>query len=154
MTIEVSPEFQINTTNDGLYYYPDAIALGPDRFVCVWEASRSSSAVEFDIFAQIFDADGNKIGGELLVNTDQYSAQRHPSVTSFDDGSFIVTWNSFTRFSDDANDRFREDSEVFGQRFDASGAKVGGEFIISESPDAGLSEITALCENAGAIIPH
>ena len=52
-------------------------------------------------------------------------AQQNPAVAVAAGGEFVIVWQSYSGIDP-------SDSGVFGQRFDASGAKVGGEFQINE----------------------
>ena len=72
----------------------------------------------------MFNASGVPIGDEFLVNTETRSHQSRPNITSLADGGFAVTWR-------DESDTLGDTSvsSVKGQIFDASGAKVGGEFL-------------------------
>ena len=85
-------EFLVNTTITAGNQQSSTIAVdGTGRFIVVWE---SEGATSFDIYAQIFDANGNAIGGQFQVNTNASGAQRHPSVAADDTGNFVITWTS------------------------------------------------------------
>ena len=45
----------------------------------------------------MYDADGNKIGGEYLVNSQPGSNQYYPTVAGLADGSFVITWQDFSQ---------------------------------------------------------
>ena len=65
-------------------------------------------------------------GAEIAVNTTTAGYQFTPvRVAAFADGSFVVTWVS------DVQDG--SGYGVYGQRFDASGAKVGSEFAVNST---------------------
>ena len=52
----------------------------------------SSSAVK----AQVFAADGTRVGSELLVNTATASGQDSPQITALSNGGFVVTWEDYS----------------------------------------------------------
>lgn len=86
-----------------------------ERLRCVlvalaWAASSSSSAT-----AQL-------LGPEFQVNSYTTNHQRNCAVAADDAGNFVVVWSSFQDGSYSA---------VVGQRFDAVGNKVGGEFQVN-----------------------
>jgi hypothetical protein len=81
--------------------------------------------VEEEIYAQRFDSAGQPDGGELMVNTVTEGYQLQVDVSMAGDGRAIVVWRS------EPTDPEHED--VYGQRFDSSGAKVGGEIAIGGS---------------------
>ena len=58
-----------------------------------WESDgRNESGI--GIFGQLFDRSATKIGNEFQVNTYTNNSQAYPSVTSFNNGNFVVTWES------------------------------------------------------------
>ena len=44
------------------------------------------------IYAQRYDAAGNTVGRETLVNTTKHLDQEHPAVAALSDGGYVVTW--------------------------------------------------------------
>ena len=42
--------------------------------------------------AQVFLADGTRVGAEILVNTATASDQDSPQITALSNGGFVVTW--------------------------------------------------------------
>ena len=109
-------ETRVNTTTSGVQstyaYGGGSVAMHDDgSSVVVWKDTRSGSG---DIWAQRYDAQGNAVGGEFLVNTYTASDQTTPSVSTASDGSFVVTWMS--------NGQDGSSWGVFGQRFDANGS--------------------------------
>ncbi len=67
-------------------------------------------------------------GSEFLVNTTTAGYQALPQVTATSDGGFYAIWHS-----DHAGTSSLGGYYLFGQRFDASGAVVGGETQISSN---------------------
>ncbi|MGE5277432.1 MAG: S-layer homology domain-containing protein, partial [Acidobacteriota bacterium] len=63
------------------------------------------------------------LGSEFRVNTYTPGSQSYPAVAANSSGSFVVVWQSYGQDGDDAG--------IFGQRFDSTGAKVGGEFQVN-----------------------
>ncbi|NKE64293.1 hypothetical protein RAMLITH_00545 [Ramlibacter sp. RBP-2] len=110
---------------------PEVLALG-NGFVVAWSAPDGSGT---GIFAQRFDASGAKVGAAVQVNTSGTAAtpagasqQTDPALALLADGSYVVSWAS----SDGSG------SQVFMQRFDATGARIGGETLLTgngSSPD-------------------
>jgi hypothetical protein len=76
--------------------------------------------------ARRFDAAGLPAGDEFRVNTYTTGGQGfRPKVASDPAGSFVVVWHS--------DQLPGSDLHVFGQRLDATGAPLGGEFRIGSS---------------------
>jgi len=118
----VGPEQQIqaNTTSADDQQVPSVIGLEAGGFVVAWESrNQVHNDGKMDLFAQVFDASGNKSGGEVRINghTDQH--QLVPSLAALSDGGFVAVWRS------SAN------TDIYGQRFDKSGGKLGGEFRVN-----------------------
>ena len=77
---------------------PQITALSNGGFVVTWRdnslgvggatGDSSSSAVK----AQVFAADGTRVGSELLVNTATANDQDDPQITALANGGFVVTW--------------------------------------------------------------
>jgi hypothetical protein len=99
------PEFLVNTTTAGTQFDSSVTALADGRFVVTWSdlslsgGDASGSAVR----AQVFAANGNKSGGEFLVNTTTGNAQSDSYVTALPDGRFVVTWTDDSVSGSDAS---------------------------------------------------
>ncbi len=122
--MKFGPEFQVNTYTTREQSLPSVSADRAGNFVVVWNSRGQigSEPAALDIFGQRFDSSGNKVGAEFQVNTYTTSDQVLPAVASAADGSFVVVWQSFQDGSG---------SGIFGQRFDTTGNKVGGEFQVN-----------------------
>jgi hypothetical protein len=119
-------EFTLNTNTSSTQDSSDLVALANGGFVATWRttdgaADGSGEAVK----AQIFSATGARVGAEFLVNTQKVDAQYDPSITALAGGGFVITWAT----RDPAQDG--NSGAVKGQIFSASGAKVGGEFLVN-----------------------
>ena len=130
----VGNQFEVNTTTAGDQSTVALSGLQDGGFIAVWQSSPNDGN-PFDgqdgwsggIYAQQFDADGNKVGTEFGVNTTTSFDQINPAVTTLTDGSYVVTWQSL--FQDNPSDFGSSFWGVIGQHFAADGTKIGGEFI-------------------------
>ena len=111
-------EFLVNTTTIGWQDAPAVVGLPNGRFVIVYEDNHGPGN-DANLTGQIFNADGSKFGGEFAVNTQVLSNQQTPSITTLDNGRFIVSW---------ANNN---GDDIKAQIFNANGTKVGGEFQLN-----------------------
>jgi hypothetical protein len=138
---ELGPEFvlkaQLGTSSMGA---PKVSALDDGGFVLVWSSGWSTHSRKDDgdedgagIFGQLFDGSGNKIGSEILINSNELGNQVIPSVTSLADGGFIVVWENYGSYAGE--------SGIYGQRFDALGNKVAVN-LDSTPPDAPQVDVT------------
>ncbi|HEY6565187.1 MAG TPA: putative Ig domain-containing protein, partial [Pirellulaceae bacterium] len=74
------------------------------------------------VYGQRFDAEGNRVGGEFLVNGTTLGHQWHPDVAIRSDGTFAVTWEG--RGSGDTDG-------IHAREFNALGVATGGEFLVN-----------------------
>lgn len=119
-------EFQVNTYTVSEQNQP-AIDMSSDgRFVVTW-ASNGQDGSNYGVFAQRFNADGTKAGGEIQVNTTTTGHQSTPDIAMAGDGRFAITWASSEQDGDGWG--------VYAQRFNADGTKAGGETLANTSTD-------------------
>ncbi len=121
---KVGSEFQVNTYTPNAQAFPSVSSLSNGDFVVAWEDSNGHDGSSYGVFGQIFTATGTKIGTEFQVNTYTAGGQYYPSISSLSNGNFVVAWE----------DQSGEDGSgegVFGQIFDATGAKVGSQFQVN-----------------------
>ena len=87
-------EILVNTETAGYQSNPLATELVNGGFVVTWTDSSGTlgDADGASIKAQVFGADGAKIGSEFLVNTATASDQYNPTITGLSNGRFVVTW--------------------------------------------------------------
>jgi Ca2+-binding RTX toxin-like protein len=101
--------------------------LANDRLILVWSDSSS-------VHAQLFDAQGVKIGGDILV-----SAETSPTVdvAAHPDGGFVISWTDPSDAGKDPSTTpvDNSSSSIKAQAFDASGNKVGDEILVNTVTD-------------------
>jgi hypothetical protein len=91
-------EVQVNTSTNGvngvaydrLTVNFSGAALAQGGYVIVW--SKFTGTGEAEVYGQIFDAAGNKLGGETLVSTSSAGLDMTPTVTGLADGGYVVAW--------------------------------------------------------------
>jgi hypothetical protein len=131
-------EFQVNSHTSGRQYQ-SAVAVEPDgRFVVAWASPHDGD--NYGVFAQRFASSGARLGGEFQVNTHTPNYQKQPSVAMTGNGRFVVGWSSFNQGV--------SYQSTFGQRFNAAGARVGGEFAL-DSRDFGGQNYPAVASAGG-----
>lgn len=144
----VSDVLQVNTTTLGNQSMPSVTALDNGGFVVTYQSGSASSTTtihddgsQAGVRAQIYDAEGNPVGGEFLVNEVTAGAQTDPSVTAVE-GGFVVVYGS-----NDADGTsglrarlFADDGTPLGGEFEVTG-DTAGEAIAPEvvaKPDGGF----------------
>lgn len=99
------------------------VAMNPasGAFVVTWT---SNDANKDGIFARIFNADGTPVSAEIPVNTTTTDQQDFSTVGMAADGSFVIAW--------DSKNQDGVSHGIYAQRFNAAGAKLGGEFLVNQ----------------------
>ncbi|MBB4042129.1 hypothetical protein GGR34_003814 [Microvirga flocculans] len=130
--LEVGSEILINTTKAGDQTAVSVTALSDGGFVAVWEAEAVDDD-RFGIALQRFDATGGKVGGEIQVNTSWRYEQRFPSIATLSNGDLVVAWES------EIWDGTGPHKIIALQRYDATGAPVGGETKVNTTESNGIN---------------
>lgn len=115
------------------------------RFVVTWEDTRPKGTpsdgtmpLEFNIYAQMFDLNGQPVGTNFMVNDTATSGQINPDVIVRDDGSFVIIWNNTL-----------DNQNIYLQVFDSNGNKISSNKKLSFT--CGQPRI-ALFENGNYIV--
>jgi len=125
---QIGGEFQVNTSLPGPFEpLPSVASDHSGNFVVAWSRSYGSvSSSVSSIRGQRYNASGSPIGGEFQVNTYTTGGQSSPSVASDAAGDFVVVWASNGSAGTDTSGY-----SVQGQRYNASGSPVGGQFQVN-----------------------
>ncbi|HEY0013386.1 MAG TPA: M10 family metallopeptidase C-terminal domain-containing protein, partial [Allosphingosinicella sp.] len=135
-------EFTVDTAGfSGTVKGSHAFALANGGFVLSW--SESTSQAGADVKAQIFAADGTRVGQEFTVNATLAGGQGSPDGVALANGNFVITWSE----QDSGQD-------VKGRIFDANGNPVTGDFHLAADPAGSDStpEVTALAGGGFAAV--
>ena len=113
--------FRVNAQKTGDQEKPKVSLLNDGGAVFVWQGGKYGFQT---VYARFLAGTGSFSGGEIRVNTFKGGFQINPAVATLADGSVVIVWSSFEQ---DGNLQ-----GVFGQRFSATGAKLGGEFQVNQ----------------------
>ena len=129
---KIGSEFQINTFTTNGQQRSKVAALDSGEFVVVWKShgQDQTGSTSSGVFGQIFSASGEEVGIEFQINTYTDGTQDLPSVSSLEEGGFVVAWESYGQNGNNLQD-------IYGQRYDDSGSKVGSEFQINSNTNNG-----------------
>ena len=113
-------EFVVPTALNGGQSKPEIAALSDGRFVVVWrhDDATSGDGSSSCVKAQVFEADGTRVGIEILVNTTTENSQDNPRVVALPSGGFAVTYSDLSvpecaiRLSTFDNDGVRTSGEI------------------------------------------
>lgn len=120
--LPVGGEFRLNSHAPG-QQFSSAVAMDDaGNFVVTWNSSGQDGS-GYGIYARRFSASGAALGDDFRVNTYTTSDQLFPSVDMDADGDFVIAWQSQGQDGDETG--------IFAQRFDSTGAPVGDEFQVN-----------------------
>ena len=150
----LGPQFQVNTDTAGGQFF-DSVAMTPDDgFVAVWGSDTSltdpnnTNPNDVSIQARRYAADGSPLGSSFQVDT-ATGFQFYSSVAVADDGRFVISWTD----TDTLFPTRPSGMEVMAQRYAASGAPSGTNFVVNSatSGDQAYSNV-ALASNGDFVV--
>lgn len=118
----VGSAVQVNSTVADSQFAPHVAVLEGGGFVVAWQ-SEAQDGSGLGIFGQRFDANGAAVGTEFQINTYTSNDQMNASVGGLSAGGFVVAWESTGQDGSSGG--------IYGQIYDGSGNRVGGEFPIN-----------------------
>ena len=151
--VKIGTEFEVNSQTSGGQWYPTVTGLANGGFVVTWQdglagyAGSGSGTLGDTSFtsvkAQVYAADGTKVGTEFLANTQTTGSQATPNVTGLSNGGFVIAWQ----------DQNSTSGDIKGQAYAANGTPTGSEFLINTvtSGNQNTPTITALA-NGGFVV--
>lgn len=111
---------RVNNTTDlyGTSQSSPNMAEGKDgRTLVIWVDKRNGT---YDVYAQFFDKDGNKIGDNFRINEAIGSLWNYgASIDANEEGEFIITWSD-------------NGTRIMAQKVDSEGKPAGRNFIIKD----------------------
>jgi hypothetical protein len=137
----IGGEFLVNTDTVGLQALSTITGLADGGFVITWSSLGQTDVV--DIKAQIFNATGEPVGSEFLVNSITDGIQVLSTVTALSDGCFVVTWTDSNGGGTDTSI-----TSIMGQLYDANGVAINSAFQINTETDSVqlLSKVAGLAD--------
>jgi hypothetical protein len=109
-------DFLVNTYTTGFQDSPAIARAADGSFVIVWQDTGQDAVI-----GRRYDSTGAPLGGEFVVGATP-PGFGNVRLAGAPDGRFVVVW---------ATSGFG-DANVTGRRYDATGAPVGGEFVVNE----------------------
>ncbi len=145
----VGGEFQVSSYTFGSQVFPEVTALPNGGFVVTWTSEGQDSSGP-GVYGQIYDANGAAVGAEFQINTTEFGRQAVSQTTQLADGGFVVTWSSEEGFANpnDLLDTSQSLFNIYGQRFDADGNRIGQEFLVNSTTDSDqrISSVSTLAD--------
>lgn len=140
----ISSDILVNDTNKKPGMFLRISFDTNNKFIVVWQSHINNSYLP-DIFFQILDSSGNRIGGNTKVNEGNNSKGK-PAITTRRDGSFIITWE---------DQRIKPQGDIFCQMYSLNGIPIGVNQRVNDyEPDSNdyqsLPDITS--DSAGNFV--
>jgi hypothetical protein len=124
-------DYVVNTTTASSQTSPSVTTLSDGGFVVSWRSFEVGSAN--DIRGRAYDADGNPVGDDFIINTTTANNQSAPTITGLSDGGFVVSWTS---------EEGAGAVDIRGRMYSPSGTPVSDDFIINTTTDGDQSDST------------
>jgi len=124
-------DIQVNSSTNRYQTSPQVVTLLNGSVVVVYvSVNQAGAGSMMDVYLQMLTANGNKVGGEILVNQYTLANQRTPAIAALPDGKFVVAWVSEQERLTDENNGVPS-VDVYARVFDANGSPVGNEFRVN-----------------------
>jgi hypothetical protein len=154
----VGSEILVNSATASDQFAPQITALSSGGFVVAWHddgngvGGAGGDSSKEAVKAQVFKADGTRIGPEILVNTATEGAQDSPQIIALSNGGFVVTWEDFSQGVGGAGGD-TDGAAVKAQEFASDGTPVGAEILVNSATagDQEAPQITALANGGFAV---
>ena len=141
-------QFEVNTYTTNYQWRPAVAAEPQGSFVVAWE-SYGSSYTDSDyqsVQMQRYDTTGMPVGGQIQVNSYTTDSQWTPAVAMDGQGNFVVVWTSNGSPETDPN------ISIQGQRYDASGAPLAGQFQVNSYTTGTQREVAVAADTLGNFV--
>jgi hypothetical protein len=119
----VGANFRIDSDTTGGWLQYSSVAMNRHgRFVATWMDQRWGAS----IYCRVYDSTGTPVGSDFRVNDNEDTVYMGYPVAAMDpSGNFLIAW-------EDARNRTYTD--IYAQRFDPAGNKIGINFRANEDP--------------------
>jgi hypothetical protein len=139
----VTGDVLVNASTNSYQHDPRVTTLANGNVVVAYTSLNQAAASSMrDIYFQLFNAAGGKIGAEVRANQVTAMHQRSPAIAALSDGRFILVWVT-------EDQRFADSVDVFGRFFSATGAPAGGEFLINSGTNVCAHPAVAATSDGG-----
>ncbi len=139
--ITIGDEFLVATVTLGNQMVPEVAMDDSGNFMVVWQSANEDGSGE-SVVGRLYDNAGVPQGANIRVTTTTAGNQTSPSVAMSGSGEFFVSWQS----ADDNG------QGIFGQRFDASGDKVGEHIQINSQTNGNQVDSSVSMDDQGNVI--
>lgn len=135
---------------------PQVTGLSNGSFIITWQDNSepwgATDSSGYAIKAQLFAANGRKMGDEFLVNTATVNDQSDPLIAGLSNGGFVIVWKDKSKGVGGASGD-ADGIAIKAQVFASDGSKVGDEILVNTAAlgNQHTPQITALSDGKFAI---
>jgi len=123
----IGGEVRVNDYTDSAQEKPEITSLDSGGYVITW-MSEGQDGSEAGVYVRVYDADGNVSTDEILVNSSVNLDQANPTVTTLDNGSFVVSWQS--------NHQVENGYDIYAKIYSADGVVLKSDFLLNSVTDS------------------
>jgi Ca2+-binding RTX toxin-like protein len=125
----VGTDFLVSTNAANNQALPAITELSNGKLVAVW----STYDKEYDIHAQLYNANGTASGGEFNLSSAIPQNHINPAVAPLAKGGFVTAWHAFVSAG--------TEWDVLARVFDGNGTAIGTDIVLNSTTAGGQDEI-------------
>jgi len=139
----IGDSFEANSTAVGKQKTPSIATLPDGRFAVIWETVDFRLHDERSVQAQLFDAEGNKIGDEVTVREAGPDFLRNPEIAATDDGELMTVFqqNGVTARVLDAVPADPRPPQIEDDRFESPAREASTLDVLANDEAPGTGEL-------------
>ena len=115
--------FEASTIRFSSVTQPSIAMNAVGSFVVAWDGDPNLASLD-DVHARLYEPNSTAAGEQFVVNTTAAGPQCYPQVAMDGQQEFMIVWDS--RIDPNVNER-----EIFGQRYNSLGERLGDEFQVN-----------------------
>ena len=129
----INSNFEVNDDTGNAYQEEPAVAVDfSGNFILTYQDSRNGNQ---DIYAQRYNAAGQRVGHNFNVNTDaSTSDQEYPVIAANSSGGFVLAWQDYRN----------GDWDIYVQRYNSSGIPVGSNIRVNDDSGTAFQRTPAV----------
>jgi len=153
-TFGTNVDLMVNANTNYFQQDPALTVLANSNVLVTWASWGEDNLDGFQgVYAQLLSPTGQKIGTEFLVNKFTPWNQRSPSVASFANGNFIITWVSEQETastsvgSTGVTVGTYNSVDIYARLFNSTGTALGNEFRVNTSTNTCANPVIAVASD-------
>ncbi len=136
--LPLTGEFQVNTYTNSDQMNPVVAMNGIGGFAIAWQ-SQNQDGSGWGVYAQRYNADGTKAGGEFQVNTTSAGNEQTPAAALDDSGDLLITWVNYSGST----------WAIYGQQYTPAGVPLGGQFTVNTTQNHTVTNPSIVMNDRG-----